>query len=160
MSQLLIETALRSLLVALVVWAGMQALRTRNVLAQKAAWSGVLGAALLMPLLVTAAARWPELPGNAGIVLPANPMTLLEDLRATLESRRAAARRPSQSAAPARQAESPQIEEPMAPARGDSSSSSGSSNGTSNEFSNDLSKTSNDPTQRRLAGAGLCEPSC
>ena len=102
MSQLLIETALRSLLVALVVWAGMQAFRMRNVLAEKAAWSGVLAAALLMPLLLPVAARWQVLPATAGIVLPANPMTLLEELRATLESRRAAARRPSQSAAPAR----------------------------------------------------------
>jgi beta-lactamase regulating signal transducer with metallopeptidase domain len=131
---MLIETALRSLIVALVVWAGMQALRMRNVLAQKAVWSGVLGAALLMPLLMTAYAHWPVLPGTAGVVLPANPMTLLEELRATLESRRAAARRPSQSAAPAPQ-DAPQIEESGASALGDSSSS-GSRNGTSNEISN------------------------
>ncbi len=106
----LTETALRSLLLALVVWAGLRAFRMRNVLAQKAAWSGVLAAALLMPLLVPMAARWPMLPAAAGVVLPANPMTLLEELRATLESRRAAARRPSPSATPAPQDDSSQIE--------------------------------------------------
>ncbi len=115
MSQLWIEAALRSLLVALVVWAGMQAFRMRNVLAEKAAWSGVLAAAILMPLLLPMAARWQVLPATAGIVLPANPMTLLEELRATLESRRAAANKPSRTLAPAAPVDSPEIEESTAP---------------------------------------------
>ena len=38
----LVEAALRSLLVALAVWAGLQVFRVRNVLAQKAAWGLVL----------------------------------------------------------------------------------------------------------------------
>lgn len=116
----LTETALRSLLLAFVVWAGLRAFRMRNVLAQKAAWSGVLVAAMLMPLLVSMAARWPVLPAAAGVVLPANPMTLLEELRATLESRRAAARRPSQPAP----LDPPQIEETAASAPDDASSQS------------------------------------
>ena len=38
----LVEAALRSLLVAMAVWAGLQVFRVRNVLAQKAAWGLVL----------------------------------------------------------------------------------------------------------------------
>ncbi|MFZ0745390.1 MAG: M56 family metallopeptidase [Terracidiphilus sp.] len=111
----LIEAALRSLLMALAVWAILRLFRVRNVLAQKAAWGGVLAAAMLMPLLVPMAARWPVLPAATGVVLPANPMTLLEELRATLESRRATVRRPPQTAATAPQASSPQIEDSAAP---------------------------------------------
>jgi beta-lactamase regulating signal transducer with metallopeptidase domain len=65
----LIEASLRSLLVAVTVWAGLRAFRVCNVLAQKACWGLVLVASLLMPLFV----RWSEhsqaLPG-ATFILP------------------------------------------------------------------------------------------
>ena len=69
----LVEAALRSLLVALAVWAGLQAFRVRNVLAQKAAWGLVLVAAVVMPLLLPVAARWQFVPAKARVVLPADP---------------------------------------------------------------------------------------
>jgi beta-lactamase regulating signal transducer with metallopeptidase domain len=63
---ILIEAALRALLVAIAVWAGLRLLRVSNVLAQKAAWSLVLAAALLMPLLM----HWQWLPANATVRMP------------------------------------------------------------------------------------------
>ncbi len=81
-----VEAALRSLLVAAMVGAGLRALRVRNVLVQKAAWGAVLAAALAMPLLMPAAARWQLLPG-ATLRLPAHP---LESLRALLPAHAAA----------------------------------------------------------------------
>jgi len=63
----LIEAAVRALVVALAVWAGLRILRVGNVLAQKAAWGLVLAAALLMPLLM----HWQWLPVNTTVKLPA-----------------------------------------------------------------------------------------
>jgi beta-lactamase regulating signal transducer with metallopeptidase domain len=74
MISVLLEAALRALLVALVVWAGLRALRVSNVLAQKAAWELVLAAALLMPW----AMRWPGLPAGIGVVLPAHPWAAMQ----------------------------------------------------------------------------------
>jgi beta-lactamase regulating signal transducer with metallopeptidase domain len=68
MMPVMLEAALRSLLLAMVVWGGLRALRVRNVVAQKAAWGLVLGAALLMPLLAPLAARF--LPASAAVTLP------------------------------------------------------------------------------------------
>jgi beta-lactamase regulating signal transducer with metallopeptidase domain len=65
----LIEAALRSLIVAAAVWAGLRALRVSNVVAQKRAWGLVLFSALLMPLLM----QWKALPAGMAIVLPAQP---------------------------------------------------------------------------------------
>ena len=80
----LVDAALRSLLVAVVVGLGLAISRTRNVVAQKAAWMLVLGAALLMPW----AARWaaqaawmphgpalrvPSLRADSAAALPAAP---------------------------------------------------------------------------------------
>jgi beta-lactamase regulating signal transducer with metallopeptidase domain len=62
----LIEAALRALVVAFAVWAGLRLLRVGNVLAQKTAWGLVLAAALLMPLLMHR--QW--LPVNATVKLP------------------------------------------------------------------------------------------
>ena len=62
----LVEAALRALLVAAVVWAGLRSLRVTNVLAQKAAWGLVLFSALLMPL----AMRSPALLPGLALVLP------------------------------------------------------------------------------------------
>jgi beta-lactamase regulating signal transducer with metallopeptidase domain len=63
----LIEAALRTLLVALAVGAGMRLLRVSNVLAQKKAWCLVLAAAIAMPLLM----RWQWLSASAPIHVPA-----------------------------------------------------------------------------------------
>jgi len=62
MTTLLIDAALRSLLLALGVWAALQLLRVRNVLAEKAAWMMVLAAAVVMPLMLLLAARWQGMP--------------------------------------------------------------------------------------------------
>ena len=48
----LLEAALRSLLMALAVWAVIRALRIRAVVAQKVAWVLVLAAAAVMPLVM------------------------------------------------------------------------------------------------------------
>src|SRR6266702_552985 len=69
----LVDAALRSLLVAAAVWAGLRLLRAHNVVTQKAAWGLVLAGALLMPVVAPWAARLPWLPAKAMLVLPANP---------------------------------------------------------------------------------------
>jgi hypothetical protein len=74
MISVLLEAALRTLLVALVVWAGLRALRVSNVLAQKAAWGMVLAAALLMPW----AMRWQGWPAGIGVVLSAHPWQTMQ----------------------------------------------------------------------------------
>ena len=63
----MVEAALRSMLLALAVWAALRVFRVRNVLAQKACWGLVLAAALLMPFLVRWSAR--VLP-HAALVVP------------------------------------------------------------------------------------------
>jgi len=67
MIPVLIEAGLRAMLVALTVWAGLRCLQVRNVLAQKAAWVMVLGAAVTMPL----AMRWQSLPPSMSFRVPA-----------------------------------------------------------------------------------------
>jgi beta-lactamase regulating signal transducer with metallopeptidase domain len=59
--------ALRSLALAIGVWMILRVFRVRNVLALKSAWTLVLAAAFLMPLLLPIAARLPR----ATLVLPA-----------------------------------------------------------------------------------------
>ena len=63
---LLIEAALRALLVAFVVWAGLRLLRVGNVLAQKTVWALVLSAAVAMPVLM----RWQGLPAFVLLRVP------------------------------------------------------------------------------------------
>jgi len=128
----LVDAALRSLLVAMAVWAGLQAFRVRNIMAQKAAWGLVLVAAVVMPLLLPVVARWQFVPAKARVVLPADPQTLLEELQARIQSRSSAARpatlQPSQDvfagpqAETPQKAESPQSEESTTPARDTTSS--------------------------------------
>jgi hypothetical protein len=72
---LLLEAAVRALLAACVLWAGLRALRVRNVPAQKIAWGLVLAAALAMPLLM----RWQWLPAWAEVKLPAPAWPLVLD---------------------------------------------------------------------------------
>ena len=84
MISLLVEAALRSVLVATAVWAGLRVFRVSNVVAQKAAWGLVLAAAVAMPALLPVAARLPGLPERAMLVLPADPDTLLGEIRAQM----------------------------------------------------------------------------
>jgi beta-lactamase regulating signal transducer with metallopeptidase domain len=66
----MIESGLRALVFALVVWAGLRAFGVKNVVALKAAWGAVLCAALAMPLLMSAVASWNWMPTNFVVVLP------------------------------------------------------------------------------------------
>jgi beta-lactamase regulating signal transducer with metallopeptidase domain len=68
-SSLLVEAALRSVLLAVAVWIGLRIFSVRNVLAQKAAWGFVLAAAMVMPLALPVAARMP-----ATLVIPAETL--------------------------------------------------------------------------------------
>lgn len=68
----LFEIALRGLMVAALVGAGLRVLGVRDVLAQKWAWALVLAAAVVMPLLLPIAARWPVLPSGLTLALPAH----------------------------------------------------------------------------------------
>src|SRR5512146_73870 len=64
---LILEAALRALLAAAAVWAGLRLLRVQNVFVLKAAWTLVLVAALALPF----APDVPGLPGWAAVRLPA-----------------------------------------------------------------------------------------
>jgi hypothetical protein len=68
----LIDAALRALLAAAAVWAGLRISRARNVLVQKSAWGLVLAGALLMPFIAPWAARMAWVPAQATLVLPAH----------------------------------------------------------------------------------------
>lgn len=83
---LLLEAALRSLVLALAVWAGLRIFRVRNVPAQKAAWGVVLAAALAMPVVLPMASHWSVLPANVRVVIPADPQNLLEELQARIQA--------------------------------------------------------------------------
>ncbi|KAA6458208.1 hypothetical protein DYQ86_20010 [Acidobacteria bacterium AB60] len=80
----LIEAAVRSLIVGLAVFAALRLFRIRNVVAQKVALELVLIGAISMPLLLPVAERLQVLPAETTIVLPARPMTLLEELQARI----------------------------------------------------------------------------
>ena len=73
MISILIEAALRALVVALTVGTGLRLFRVSNVLAQKAAWGLVLAAAVAMPLMM----RWQVLPAPVTVRVPVAlwPMT-------------------------------------------------------------------------------------
>ena len=64
---LVLEAAVRSLLMASVVWIGIRALRVSHVVARKIAWCLVLAASLAMPFLM----RWPLFHAGPSFVLPA-----------------------------------------------------------------------------------------
>jgi beta-lactamase regulating signal transducer with metallopeptidase domain len=79
---MILEAALRSLLLALAVGAGLQILRVRNVIAQKAAWGLVLGTAFLMPALM----HWrPYLPSLA-LTLPPGSIASIVDRVSAVDS--------------------------------------------------------------------------
>ena len=67
---LILEAALRALLAAVAVWAGLRLLSVGNVLVQKTAWGLVLVAALALPLVP----HWQALPTLAALRLPALPL--------------------------------------------------------------------------------------
>lgn len=48
----ILEAALRAIVLALTVWAGLRVMRVKNVRSQKAAWGLVLALSLLMPLMM------------------------------------------------------------------------------------------------------------
>jgi BlaR1 peptidase M56 len=66
MIPVLLEAALRALLVAITVWAGLGIFRVSNVLAQKIAWALVLACAVAMPLVM----RWHILPPAMALNIP------------------------------------------------------------------------------------------
>ena len=74
MIPVLIEAAVRAMVVALTVWAGLRILRVRNVPAQKAAWGLVLACAVAMPLVMPMATRWQVLPEWLTVRLPAHAL--------------------------------------------------------------------------------------
>ena len=67
MIPVLVESALRALLVAFTVWGGLRLFRVSNVPAQKAAWGLVLFCAVAMPLVM----RWQVLPASMAFTMPA-----------------------------------------------------------------------------------------
>jgi BlaR1 peptidase M56/Putative adhesin len=112
MIPVLIEAALRSLLVGVVVAVGLRVFRIHNVVAQKTAWALVLTAALAMPLLLPTIGRWQILPASASIALPAHPMTLLEELQAWIQAKSPSGHKPQPDAWAVPQGKSIQDEKP------------------------------------------------
>jgi beta-lactamase regulating signal transducer with metallopeptidase domain len=66
---LMLEAALRALLAAAAVWAGLRMLRMANVVVLKAAWALVLVASIALPM----APGWLSAPAKAALKLPAMP---------------------------------------------------------------------------------------
>ncbi len=66
MTAWVVESALRSLIMATVVWTGIKLLRVRNVAVQKTAWALVLMAAVAMPGLM----GWKLPQSRAAVVVP------------------------------------------------------------------------------------------
>ncbi|MBB6146298.1 beta-lactamase regulating signal transducer with metallopeptidase domain [Silvibacterium bohemicum] len=66
MTTLLVESGLRSLMMAVIVWGGIKLLGVRHVLAQKIAWGLVLLTAFAMPLLM----HWQAAHPGAALVVP------------------------------------------------------------------------------------------
>jgi beta-lactamase regulating signal transducer with metallopeptidase domain len=112
MIPIFIEAALRSLLFGLAVAVGLRMFRVRNVLAQKAAWGLVLVSALAMPLLLPVTAQWNLLPARVNVVLPAHPMTLLEELQARIQAKSGPESNFAPLPAPIPHSDLPRIQEP------------------------------------------------
>jgi beta-lactamase regulating signal transducer with metallopeptidase domain len=115
MIPIFIEAALRSLLVGLAVAVGLRIFRVRNVLAQKVAWGLVLVSALAMPLLLPVTVQWNLLPARVNVVLPAHPMTLLEELQARMQAKSGSENNFAPLPAPIPQSDSPRIQESPTP---------------------------------------------
>src|SRR5579862_715129 len=65
----ILDAALRSLLLAILVWSALRIFRVRNVLAERAAWAAVLASALLMPAVLPLSSQWRILPSET-LVIP------------------------------------------------------------------------------------------
>src|ERR1700691_1733753 len=115
MIPIFIEAALRSLLVGLAVAVALRMFRVRNVQAQKAAWGLVLVSALAMPLLLPVTAQRNLLPARVNFVLPAHPMTLLEELQARIQAKSGAESNSAPLSAPIPQNDPPRIQESPTP---------------------------------------------
>lgn len=117
MMNVFVEAALRSLLVGVAVAAGLRIFRVRNVPAQKAAWGLVLISALAMPLLLPITAQWHILPARVNVVLPAHPMTLLEELQARIQAKKGPAVKLAPLTTPIHHGDPPEIQERQTPER-------------------------------------------
>src|SRR5581483_8951756 len=73
-SNLLLEAAFRSILLAIAVWIGLRVFSVKNVMAQKAAWGLVLASSLMMPLVLRGAAH------VRGLVIPADAFRAIASL--------------------------------------------------------------------------------
>jgi hypothetical protein len=91
MTTLVVESVLRSLVMAAIVWCGLKLLRVRHVLAQKIAWALVLVAACAMPLLM----RWQAVHPGTALVAPVKRVAAVD----ALERRVSTLRRSSLAAA-------------------------------------------------------------
>src|SRR6202042_2672067 len=67
----ILDAALRSLLLAILVWSALRIFRVRNVLAERAAWAAVLASALVMPAVLPLSARWSVFPAEK-LIIPSN----------------------------------------------------------------------------------------
>ena len=115
MMNVFVEAALRSLLVGLAVAAGLRIFRVRNVLALKAAWGLVLVSALAMPLLLPITAQWHLVPTGVNVVLPAHPMTLLEELQARIQAKTGSPIKLAPETTPIHHGNPPEIQESQTP---------------------------------------------
>jgi beta-lactamase regulating signal transducer with metallopeptidase domain len=96
---LLIEAAIRSILLAVTVAGALRLFSVRNVLAQKVAWGLVLASAMSLPFVLPMTEHWSVLPANVRVVIPADPETLLEELQARIQAKTTPEPKPSQVAA-------------------------------------------------------------
>jgi len=127
-----IEAAARSLLLGLAVALGLRLFRVRNVLAQKAVWGLVLLSALFMPLVSPITMQWPALPAGVNIVLPAHPMTLLEELQAHILSKGGPSKKPASPQTLSPQRNAPGMQESHAPEQADTAQQADSVSGVAN----------------------------
>jgi beta-lactamase regulating signal transducer with metallopeptidase domain len=74
-----IDAALRSLLLATLVWSGLRIFRVRNFPAQRATWAAVLAGALFMPVLLVISARWNVFPSET-LVIPTRLVSMQSSL--------------------------------------------------------------------------------
>jgi beta-lactamase regulating signal transducer with metallopeptidase domain len=77
MTALVVESVLRSIVLAAMVWAGLSLLRVRHVLAQKIAWGLVLLVSFAMPLVI----HWQSSHPGTALVVPVKRTTTLRALR-------------------------------------------------------------------------------
>ena len=107
---LMLEAALRALLAAVAVWAGLGALRISNVVVQKAAWGLVLVAAIAMPL----APHWQGAPVSAALHLPTIHWNQSTPLEPTAKQAITPVSTPAVAEPAASVLQSPAVESPVA----------------------------------------------